>query len=358
MSVENFMRPQANGSAQYQPSLTATLTLAAWLARDISEPDYLLGELLSTTSRMLLVGPTGLGKTMFGLAVGLGSASGKGFLHWTAKRRARVLYVDGEMGRRQMKRRLQDAVRRAGTKPDSLIILSKEDFEDMPPLNSPGGQKWFDAFMAQHGPFDFVIFDNIQALLVGDMKDEEQWSKLLPWVRSLTRRSIGQLWFHHTGHDETKRSKAREWQMDTVAIMERVESEHDIAFALKFTKARERTPENRADFEPVTMTLCGDEWQRGEATSAKKASPTGKNKVALDALEKAISVAGAVPPTCADISDDTPTVSFELWQRYAFQMGISDAEATKAKNQTFKRAVEALQGRNIIGRWNDQCWLV
>ena len=32
-------------------------------------------------------------------------------------------------------------------------------------------------------------------------------------------RSIGQMWFHHTGHDESKSygSKAREWQMDTVA---------------------------------------------------------------------------------------------------------------------------------------------
>ena len=229
----------------------------------------------------------------------------------------------------------------------------------MPPLNSPAGQKWFDAFLALHGPFDFIIFDNIQALLTGDMMTEEQWSKVLPWVRALTRRSIGQLWFHHTGHDETKGygSKAREWQMDTVAIMEKVESEDDIAFTLKFTKARERTPDNRADFEPVTMSLRGDEWHHGKPTPIKK-PVTGKNKVALDALKKALNAAGAIPPTCADIPDNTPTVRVDLWQRYAIQMGISEAEATKTKNQTFKRAVEALQGKNIIGRWNDECWIV
>ena len=93
---------KANGS-----SAMPALTLAEWLSRDISEPDFLLGELFSTNSRALLVGPTGLGKTMFGLAVCFAIASGKGFLHWQARRSARVLYVDGEMGRRQMKRRLR-----------------------------------------------------------------------------------------------------------------------------------------------------------------------------------------------------------------------------------------------------------
>src|SRR6476661_5330484 len=98
---------------------------------------FLLGELLSTTTRAVIVGPTGLGKTMFGLAVALAIAGGKDFLHWRAGRAGRVLYIDGEMSRREMKRRLRDAVRRAGgVVGEGLVILSKEDFEDMPPLNT------------------------------------------------------------------------------------------------------------------------------------------------------------------------------------------------------------------------------
>ena len=47
--------------------------------------------------------------------------------------------------------------------------------------------------------------------------------------------------------------------MDTVILMERVDVPGaDLSFSLKFTKARERTPENRADFEPVTMSLRDD----------------------------------------------------------------------------------------------------
>ena len=236
-------------------------TVAHWLTRDIPEPDFLLGHWLGPSTRALLVGATGLGKTMLGLAIGFAVANKTDLFHWTAKRQGRVLYVDGEMSRRQMKKRIHDAVERAGgVVPDTMTVISKEDYEDMPPLNTEAGQEWMDSFILRHGPFDLIIFDNIQALLVGDMKDEEQWAKVLPWVRSLTRRSIGQIWFHHTGHDETRSygSKAREWQMDVVAIMERVDdTDADLAFSLKFTKARERTPETKEDFEPIIMRLKG-----------------------------------------------------------------------------------------------------
>jgi hypothetical protein len=41
------------------------------------------------------------------------------------------------------------------------------------------------------GGVDLVIFDNMMALLGGDMKDEESWRKTLDWQKSLTRRHIG-----------------------------------------------------------------------------------------------------------------------------------------------------------------------
>ncbi len=275
--MRNFsVRPGSTSGGGHDPNQRTrqdTLWLSEWLERDdLAEPDFLLGHLLSTTTWLLIVGPTGLGKTMFGLAVAIAIASNKGLLKWSPRRYGRVLYIDGEMSRRELRRRLKDAVKREG-KADYLAVLSKEDHEEMPPLNTPNGQRWIDAFIKDHGPFDLIIFDNIQALLEGDMKDEEQWSSILPYVRSLTRRCIGQIWFHHTGHDESRSygSKAREWQMDTVGLMERVAVPgSDIAFTLNFTKARERTPENRRDFDPVTMTLTGNEWSCDQTPPPKK----------------------------------------------------------------------------------------
>lgn len=46
--------------------------------------------------------------------------------------------------------------------------------------------------------------------------------------------------------------------MDTVIVMEGTKAEDaDVAFTLKFTKARMRTPDNKADFEDVTPDAYG-----------------------------------------------------------------------------------------------------
>src|SRR5215831_8172431 len=299
------------------------LKLANWLARDIPGPDRLLGWFLTTTTRLLLVATTGLGKTNVMLAVAFAIAAGNEFLHWSAGEGPRkVLYIDGEMSLGLMQRRLIDAERRLDECPDTLLILSFADFpERPPPLNSEAGQRFIDKHIDALGGVDAVIFDNIQALLVGDMREEGPWEPVLPWIRDLTRREIGQVWVHHTGHDETRSYgiKAREWQMDAVALLERADRpEADIAFTLKFTKARDRTPENRADFEPVTITLANDQWSFEIAPAGSgKASPKMSAKMrALEALRDVIAKDGQVPPSNRHIPTNTACVSEELWREY------------------------------------------
>jgi RecA-family ATPase len=172
-----------------------------WMQREIPPPDLLCGDFISTTARILITGPTGLGKTMLGIALAFAVEGGTPFLHWKAGRAARVLYVDGEMSAREMQRRLREEAERAGRIPQNLFPLSREDFEDMPPLNTAEGQEWMDGKIAETKP-DLIIFDNIQALVVGDHCKEESWAPLLPFIRSLTKQHIGQIWFHHTGHNE------------------------------------------------------------------------------------------------------------------------------------------------------------
>ena len=243
------------------------------MKRDLAKPDFLMGQWLTTTSRVLIVGPTGLGKTNFGLALGLSVSAGKDFIHWKGVRPSRVLYIDGEMPRRLMKQRLIDASRRAGVVQTDFLTISREDV-DFSPLNSDEGFEFIVRLIENHGPFDLILFDNIQALLIGDMTTEDQWAKVLPLVRELSKRSIGQVWFHHTGHDEKKSygSKAREWQMDTVVLMKRenTSDDADIEFSINFTKARERTPENRGDFEEVTVSLREDQWRSGSVERMTK----------------------------------------------------------------------------------------
>src|SRR5208282_3646421 len=98
------------------------------------------------------------------MAMASSIAAGRGFLHWTAPRPARVLFVDGEMSRRLMKVRLADAARRLGQIPDTLSVVCRDDVGDMPPLNTTGGQAYIDNIIERLGGVDLVIFDNVQSL--------------------------------------------------------------------------------------------------------------------------------------------------------------------------------------------------
>jgi hypothetical protein len=75
--------------------------------------------------------------------------------------------------------------------------------------------------------------------------------------------------------------------MDMVMIGEAIDRAADIAFCLKFDKARERAPQSREDFATVNITLQDDSWTCEQSKEqASKTSPVGKlwHAAFLDAL--------------------------------------------------------------------------
>jgi hypothetical protein len=95
-------RENAEGDQAPEPEMATLppLTLDEWRGRDLPKPDFIMGNWLTTTTRVLMTAATGLGKTNFGLALAQRSGVGADFLHWKARRACRVLYIDGEMSRR------------------------------------------------------------------------------------------------------------------------------------------------------------------------------------------------------------------------------------------------------------------
>ena len=342
---------QQNAASQQQSGAGTDIpfiTVPAWLARNIPPPDFLMGECVSTTSRGMIVSATGLGKTNFCLALAFSMALGQDFLHWRAARKARVLYIDGEMSRRLVKARLADAARRAGAVPDSLFILCREDVQDMEPLNTLKGQQFIDDLIEQLGGIDFVILDNVQSLLLGNMKDEEPWQDTLPWIRSLTNRSIGQLWVHHTGHEETRSygTKTREWQLDTVILLKRIEnSTADIEFTLEFTKSRERAPYNRADFDSVNVTLANDRWDvRGAVRKSATKPPPPLARKFHAALLDALASRGMPRPQSAT----RPSVTMKEWKAECCRLGLLDLEPDDRRRRNSQAALFSNNRRNLV----------
>src|SRR5690349_7112008 len=127
------------------------------------------------------------------------------------------------MSQRQMKRRIIDMLRRAGFDPNSaelpndLYIACLDELPRRPPpLNTPEGWEYFDRVLANER-YEFVVFDNVQALLAADDNFGAQaWQGALPWISNLTRKGIGQIWIDHTGYDRTRPygSSVKSWQMD------------------------------------------------------------------------------------------------------------------------------------------------
>jgi hypothetical protein len=333
------------------------LTLEQWRDRNLCAPDFLMGDWLSTTSRVLLTAATGLGKTNYALGLGIRCAAGQDFLHWQARRSARVLYIDGEMSRRLLRQRVLDEAQRLGTSPETFFALSHEDIEGFKPLNTIEGAAWIMALIDKIGGIELVIFDNIMSLTIGDMKDGEPWQQTLPLVLALTKRSIGQIWIHHTGHDESRSygDKSREWQMDTVTHLDAVKrDDSDVSFSQVFKKARERTPTTRFDFQDVRIALVNDHWEH-ELTQAQRPDKiTPQAARALDALRNVLAGDCAVT-----LTGGRRAATREVWMAELALLGMVDLQEKAHSARTlFLRWRRELVAAFRIGCEGDWSWPV
>lgn len=340
------------------------LKTSHWLKREIPPPERLLGDLLTTTSRVFLVGRTGLGKTLLGMAMAAGMASGKGFLHWKCERPARIVYLDGEMPLALLQQRLRDEAARIGCKGeelDNLMLLSVADAEAIAKrwpdigtfeaLNTDPGQEFIKRVVHVLKP-DAIIFDNVQALVVGVQKEEETWVPVLNLIQWLTKQRIGQLWLDHTGHagDHQYGTSTKAWRFDTIGLLgvpaDNQRNGQDTAMTLTFDhpgKARCRTPDNWHDFAPQVIRLSDGRWTTEEAAGDPR-DPYGKGLGQVkpsrvpyyDALVAAI---GQRP--CGPDAPGSTTV--EAWRQMCRHRHLIDGK----HDDDFRRAKSEL----LTARW-------
>jgi hypothetical protein len=333
------------------------LTTDEWRTRDLPPPDFVLGDWLCTTSRVLISAATGLGKSNFGIALGMRVSLGMSFLHWRGRRTCKVLYIDGEMSRRLLRQRILDEETRVGSVASTFFALSREDVPDVGPFNSPQGRAWLLALNKRLGDVDLIIFDNIMSLTAGDPKEPQAWQQTIPLVHALTRLSVGQIWIHHTGHDETKSygDKSREWQLDTVAHFEGVKrSDTDVSFSMSFKKARERMPATRFDFQDVKIALVDDQWEHELTESQRPRRVRPQVDKALQALTNVLASDSAI-----DLPGGRRAAKSNDWKAECVLLGLIDAEAKPHSARTlFATFRRELVAANCIGCEGDFSWLI
>jgi hypothetical protein len=249
------------------------LTVAAWLKKKLPLRDYLLGGVMCTTSRWFVYGETGIGKTLIGMDLGAAIAAAANFLKWAGQRKARVMYLDGELPAETFKERIELIAERYGAD-ISFYGYNRDDLGDdgMPPLNTDLGQAWLRREIEAIKP-DLIIFDSIMCLLIGSMLDEAAWMPMRPFVRWLTANHIAQVWLHHANDvGKSFGDKTRGWEMDTIVFLSHPIGEDgepdDTAIRLEFPKKRLCTPANAEQFLPLLIHL-DDDW-RFEAAPTKR----------------------------------------------------------------------------------------
>jgi hypothetical protein len=348
--------------------LATALSASTWLTREIPPIDRLLGDFITTTSRGFIVGRTGLGKTMLGLAIGMGIALGTGFLHWRSSRPGRVLYIDGEMPGELLKQRIVDAARRIGRDDllDNLMIYSTEQAEALAeqhptlgkiePLNTDVGQAFIRQLCNILQP-DLIILDNVQALIAGVQKEEESWIPTLALVTWLTSRRIGQLWLDHTGHSAERQygTATKSWRFDAVGLMIPLPDDQRESFETAFTlsfdhpgKARRRMPDNWTDFEARIIRLRDDIWtsEAADRNGGARRPVKPSCKLFHDALMDAIAHAGTRPGETTNAAWQS-----ECIRRALVEPVERDDTGAVRRNKTrdLRRAKSDLQAAHWIG---------
>ena len=229
----------------------------------------------------------------------------------------------------------------------------------MPPLDTPEGARWLLGFMEKLGRIDHVTLDNRACLAVGDLFGDDASTQALKTLqRAITKQSTGQLWLHHTGHDGSRGygRKSREWELDSVAVGERMDDRpgSDVAMRLSFTKSRRRTPDNRVDYEPVEIELREGQWLWQAAADAKApVAKLGRNqKIVLDAATKLLAASDAKAPG-GHVAGNRSIISVD-----ALKDETSKSMACEAKHfgTRFNEALNGLANNRRLGHYDGVVW--
>jgi hypothetical protein len=114
-----------------------------------------------------------------------------------------------------------------------------------------------------------------------------------------------------------------------------------------------------ADDDGDRITSCvvepADAAQPSPKTNPATRLPAGA-KAALNALQYAVDEVGEIPPASNHIPPGVKCVTVAQWREYAFRLGVSSSDETRARNQAFRRGSEALVAAKSAAIWEPFAW--
>jgi putative DNA primase/helicase len=258
------------------PDLRA-LTAAEFLQLRLPPRKTIIGPWLPEKGLVMIYGPRGGGKTLFGATSAYALSVGADFLGFSVKSPRRVLYIDGEMPAQAMQERLAAIVSGFAQQPPTSehfrILISDLARDGLPDLATQEGQDWLDA---QVGDAEVLFLDNLSTLIRSGKENEgEGWLPVQNWALRHRRAGRAVVLLHHAGKGGAQRGTSRrEDVLDTVISLRRPQDyspEQGARFELHYEKSRGFYGEEAQAFEAQYRVDQGAAlWTRTEIADADR----------------------------------------------------------------------------------------
>jgi len=239
------MRDAICGAKLEGPRDDVALSVKEFMSLEFPRREYLLEPWLTTSSITMIHAKPGVGKSLLAMSIGFAVASGTSLMKWGGGRKAKVLYVDGELPGQLLQKRLgwfNDV-------PDANIMVINRDrvtkVQQAPlDLAKEEDRALLDKIIVDND-IDLIILDSILTLFSSDtQKDFAPWIDVQNWAYGHRDAGRSIIYIHH----ETKSGKqfgtiGREIPLDVTIQLERdkkLKAEDDESvFRLSFVKHRD-----------------------------------------------------------------------------------------------------------------------
>ena len=340
--------------------MMSLFTADALQSEAIVPDDYIFGDSddvggISTSDFCQIYGGTGSGKTLFSLSMAVSVAAGIGFIGWQCKKPRKVLYLDGELPEKTIRRRLDNASAHLTPEQSELVkqnltIISRERLirctqRDLSPLDRAEGIEQV-LWLVENGEFEFMVLDSRFCLLAADMKEAGSMPKGL--ILALRHRKCAQLWVHHTGKSAERGAygdKTAEFLMDTnIHFSQPEKGKFEIYFSAdKGGKCRHREPENEHYYQDTALRFEDGQWipdgPAGVSSDTEQKPSTRKDSIIAaveDLSNKKYDKAGGKNPDIGHAGEPVAKISRDEIKQWLIDRGIfepdNSGKLTKSNN--------------------------
>lgn len=240
-----------------------------WSSPEVAE-DFLIAPVLARGRGHALYAPAKAGKSLLLLHLCAHAATGRAVLDHPAGQPVRVLYVDKEMTRSDVRERLTDM----GFGPDDdLSRLVYYSLPALPPLDTPHGGAELLALALHHGA-ELVVIDTLSRVLVGEENSADTLRNFARFTgEPLKAAGITVIRADHAGKDLDRGSRGTSAKNDDVDVVWQYLPRDRGRFTLKATHRRVAWVPEVVDLEqtlePLGYRLTTDAWPAGTDDAAR-----------------------------------------------------------------------------------------